>query len=97
MTEPLSSHTTEPGRIARHATQANQPGWKRWFPGLNTLRGYESSWLRHDLVAVVGSRASAILLRFRLSVSPRFLWVGIELRFPRPPYNAGQPHFTGPV
>jgi MFS superfamily sulfate permease-like transporter len=51
MTEPLSSHTAEPGRIARHATQANQPGWKRWFPGLNTLRGYESSWLRHDLVA----------------------------------------------
>ncbi len=51
MTEPLSSHTTEPGRIARPATQANQPGWKRWLPGLNTLRGYESSWLRHDLVA----------------------------------------------
>ncbi|HXZ81563.1 MAG TPA: SulP family inorganic anion transporter [Terriglobales bacterium] len=23
----------------------------RWLPGLNTLRGYESSWLRHDLVA----------------------------------------------
>jgi len=51
MTEPLSSHTTEPGRIARHPTQANQTGWKRWLPGLNTLRGYESSWLRHDLVA----------------------------------------------
>jgi high affinity sulfate transporter 1 len=51
MTEPLSSHTTEPGRIARHVTQANQTGWKRWLPGLNTLRGYESSWLRHDLVA----------------------------------------------
>ena len=51
MTEPLSSHTTEPGRIARHPTQANQTSWKRWLPGLNTLRGYESSWLRHDLVA----------------------------------------------
>ena len=51
MTDPLSSHTTEPGRIARPATQANQPFWKRWLPGLNTLRGYESSWLRHDLVA----------------------------------------------
>jgi high affinity sulfate transporter 1 len=51
MTEPLSSHTAEPGRIARHATLANQTGWKRWLPGLNTLRGYESSWLRHDLVA----------------------------------------------
>src|SRR6185312_10283842 len=51
MTESLSSHTTEPGRIARHAMQANQTGWKRWLPGLNNLRQYESSWLRHDLVA----------------------------------------------
>ena len=51
MTESLSSHTTEPGRIARQATQTNQTGWKRWLPGLNTLRQYESSWLRHDLVA----------------------------------------------
>jgi high affinity sulfate transporter 1 len=51
MTEPLSSNTTEPGRIARHAMQANQTGWIRWLPGLNTLHQYESSWLRHDLVA----------------------------------------------
>src|SRR5271169_2350517 len=51
MTEPLSSHTTEPGRIARHPTQANQTGWIRWLPGLNTLLRYESSWLRHDVVA----------------------------------------------
>jgi high affinity sulfate transporter 1 len=51
MSESLSSYTTEPGRIARDATQANQTGWKRWLPGLNTLRSYESSWLGHDLVA----------------------------------------------
>ena len=51
MTESLSSHTTEPGRIARHATQTNQTGWIRWLPGLNTLRQYESPWLRHDIVA----------------------------------------------
>jgi high affinity sulfate transporter 1 len=51
MSESLSSHTTEPGRIARDATQANQTGWKHWLPGWNTLRAYESSWLRHDLVA----------------------------------------------
>ena len=51
MNESLSSHTTEPGRIARDATQANQTGWKRWLPGFNTLRAYESSWLRHDIVA----------------------------------------------
>jgi high affinity sulfate transporter 1 len=47
----LSSHALEPGRIARPVTHANQTGWLRWLPGLNTLRGYESSWLRHDLVA----------------------------------------------
>jgi high affinity sulfate transporter 1 len=50
MTDSLSSHTTEPGLVARHAMQANR-GWVRWLPGLNTLRRYESSWLRHDLVA----------------------------------------------
>jgi len=53
MTESLSSHTAEPGRIVRHATQANQTTWRRWLPGLNTLRAYEPSWLRHDLVAGV--------------------------------------------
>jgi high affinity sulfate transporter 1 len=26
-------------------------GWMRWFPGLHTLGRYESSWLRHDIVA----------------------------------------------
>jgi high affinity sulfate transporter 1 len=51
MSESLSSDTTEPGRIIRNATQANQRGWIRWLPGLDTLRRYESSWLRHDLVA----------------------------------------------
>jgi len=25
--------------------------WSRWLPGLNTLRGYEAAWLRHDLSA----------------------------------------------
>jgi len=30
--------------------QANR-GWIRWLPGLNTLRRYDSAWLRHDLVA----------------------------------------------
>src|SRR6201997_3521664 len=51
MSESLSSHTTGSGRIARDATKANQTDWKRWLPGLNTLRAYELSWLRHDLVA----------------------------------------------
>jgi high affinity sulfate transporter 1 len=26
-------------------------GWVRWVPGVVTLRRYESSWLRHDIVA----------------------------------------------
>jgi high affinity sulfate transporter 1 len=51
MTESFSSRAAEPGRIVRGATQANRTGWIRWLPGLNTLRRYESSWLRHDLVA----------------------------------------------
>lgn len=51
MTDPVSSHATEPGRIARHVMPANQTGWIRWLPGVDTLRRYEKSWLRHDLVA----------------------------------------------
>src|SRR5512142_2635655 len=51
MSEPLPTKTTERGRIKRNAIQANRIGWMRWFPGLETLHRYESSWLRHDLVA----------------------------------------------
>jgi len=51
MTESLSSHPVDPGATARHAVHVNQTGWTRWLPGLNTLRQYESSWLRQDLVA----------------------------------------------
>ena len=39
------------GRIDRQGSITNQTGWLRWLPGLQTLRRYESSWLRHDLVA----------------------------------------------
>ena len=51
MTESPSSHPVDTGASARHAKQANQTGWIRWLPGLNTLRQYESPWLRRDLVA----------------------------------------------
>jgi len=51
MTHSPSSHSLQPSRTALNAEQVNQTSWKRWLPGLNTLRGYESSWLRHDLVA----------------------------------------------
>jgi high affinity sulfate transporter 1 len=37
--------------MTRGAQQANDSGWMRWLPGLRTLRSYESSWLRHDIVA----------------------------------------------
>jgi high affinity sulfate transporter 1 len=30
---------------------APQPAWQRWLPGLQVLRGYRKSWLRHDLMA----------------------------------------------
>jgi high affinity sulfate transporter 1 len=51
MSESTSSQTKEPGRIARPSKQANRTGLMRWLPGLVTLRQYEWSWLRHDLVA----------------------------------------------
>jgi high affinity sulfate transporter 1 len=52
MTESFSyADTIEPGRIALHARRSNQSGWVRWLPGLKTLRHYDSSWLRHDIVA----------------------------------------------
>jgi len=41
----------EPGRITRQQKASGQRGWTRWFPGLQTLRSYKSSWLRHDIVA----------------------------------------------
>src|SRR5262245_17842128 len=46
-----SSRGAEIGRIARPGLQAIRPGWMRWVPGLRTLRQYEPSWLRHDVVA----------------------------------------------
>src|SRR5262245_2423312 len=42
---------TEPGRIAHRAAQTSQTSWMRWLPGLETLRHYEPSWLKHDMVA----------------------------------------------
>jgi high affinity sulfate transporter 1 len=48
---PPSSPQPEPGRIARSQKASDQGGWIRWLPGLQTLRSYESAWLRHDIVA----------------------------------------------
>ena len=33
------------------ATRPVDAGWRRWLPGLTTLRRYDLSWLRHDIVA----------------------------------------------
>jgi high affinity sulfate transporter 1 len=51
MSEDHSLDAAEPGRLARRATQEDQTGLIRWFPGFNTLRHYQSSWLRNDLGA----------------------------------------------
>ena len=45
-----SSPRPEPGRIPR-PSKADHTGWRRWLPGLRTLREYELAWLRHDIVA----------------------------------------------
>src|SRR6201985_2147153 len=51
MAESIPSHAPEPGRLGRRAMPANQTGWIRWLPGLDIVRRYEKSWLRHDVVA----------------------------------------------
>jgi high affinity sulfate transporter 1 len=38
-------------RVARREERPAGTGWLRWFPGLITLRRYEPSWLRNDIVA----------------------------------------------
>ena len=49
----MSSPSTEPGlgRIARPRKDAHELGWRRWIPGIEMLRRYEWTWLRHDIVA----------------------------------------------
>ena len=46
-----STPQPEPGRIAHRQKASGQRGWRRWLPGLQTLRSYQSAWLRHDIVA----------------------------------------------
>ncbi|MGE8066219.1 SulP family inorganic anion transporter [Pseudomonas sp. NPDC089569] len=46
-----ASTSPEPGRIARRANDDDQGRWRRWLPGLQTLRSYQLAWLRNDLVA----------------------------------------------
>src|SRR5262245_22364067 len=41
----------ERGRIGQSTRVPTQQGGLRWLPGLTTLRQYQPSWLRHDVVA----------------------------------------------
>jgi hypothetical protein len=47
----IAQASPEPGRITGRPRASRQAGWRRWMPGLQTLRSYELAWLRHDLVA----------------------------------------------
>src|SRR3954468_8821954 len=51
MTEPTPYSRMEASRDPGRTTVANLTRWIRWLPGLKTLRQYESSWLRRDIVA----------------------------------------------
>ena len=46
-----SSPNPESGGTALLAKSGEQPGWRRWLPGLSTLREYHAAWLRNDIVA----------------------------------------------
>jgi high affinity sulfate transporter 1 len=50
MSESSSSNAPPaPGRVL--PPHADRDGWLRWLPGLQVLRRYDPSWLRHDIVA----------------------------------------------
>ncbi len=57
---PPRSPPSGPDRVRLLAATARPAGWARWLPGLQTLRHYESAWLRHDLVA--GLALTAVLV-----------------------------------
>jgi len=51
MSESPSSKSGESSQSVSSTTEVKPDGWMRWLPGLETLRHYKSSWLRHDLSA----------------------------------------------
>lgn len=49
---PAAPAPSAPGRgLSPGRRRARPTGWRRWLPGLHTLRHYQLAWLRHDLVA----------------------------------------------
>jgi high affinity sulfate transporter 1 len=51
MRDSTHPNTTHAPRIVRPHARPTSRGWTRWLPCLVTLRHYERSWLRHDLIA----------------------------------------------
>jgi high affinity sulfate transporter 1 len=52
MTDPATPpQNPEPGRIPLPHRATGSRDWRRWLPGLQSLRHYEWAWLRHDIVA----------------------------------------------
>jgi MFS superfamily sulfate permease-like transporter len=51
MLERRREDAAESRRIESLKETQAATGWLRWVPGLITLRHYDRSWLRHDLVA----------------------------------------------
>ena len=49
MAESSHARDNESGRLL--LPEVNRAGWMRWLPGLSTLHQYQSSWLRHDVMA----------------------------------------------
>ncbi len=47
----LSDSTPVPGRLVQQANHEEQKGLSKWLPGLYTLRHYDRTWLRNDLMA----------------------------------------------
>lgn len=50
MSTTPSPDTAEPGRLP-HLAATRLAGWRRWLPGLQTLKTYEAAWLKHDVAA----------------------------------------------
>jgi high affinity sulfate transporter 1 len=46
-----SSPQAHSGLLPRSPKPTDPIGWRRWLPGLQTLRRYEASWLSHDIMA----------------------------------------------
>ena len=51
MTSVHAPSAPDSGGRSKPGTTVHRPGWMRWVPGFLILKQYQSSWLRHDIVA----------------------------------------------